>query len=274
MTDTASSNRIPLAIGVAAVLILLAVGGYLFWQRAPAVERGSTEQKTELASSAADSAVAAAGMSDKQRKATEALVRAYILENPEIITEAVEILQQREIAKRLTAAGDRIATPFPGAEAGNPQGDVTIVEFTDYSCGFCRASVPDVQRLIDEDKGVRLVYRELPILSPASREAAAWALAAAKQGKHKAFHDAMFAIGRPDAQTIRTAAVRAGLNMAAAEKFITSDAARTEIEQNLAMMQQIGFNGTPTFIIGDQILEGALGYDALKAAVAKARRAA
>jgi protein-disulfide isomerase len=274
MTDTTSSNRVPLAIAIAAALILTIVGGYLFWQKAPAVERASSEQKTELASSAADSAVAAAGMSEKQRKATEALVRAYILENPEIITEAVGILQQREIAQRLTAAGNRIATPFPGAETGNPKGDVTIVEFTDYSCGFCRASVADVQRVIEEDSGVRVIYRELPILSPASREAAAWALAAAKQGKHKAFHDAMFAIGRPDPQTIRTAASRAGLNMAAAEKFVTSDVAKTEIEQNLAMMQQIGFSGTPTFIIGDQILEGALGYDALKAAVAKARRAA
>jgi protein-disulfide isomerase len=274
MTETTSTNRTPLAIAVAAALILALVGGYLFWQKAPAVERGSTEQKTGLALSAADSAVAAAGMSDKQRKATEALVRAYILENPEIITEAVEILQQREIAQRLTAAGNRIATPFPGAEAGNPKGDVTIVEFTDYSCGFCRASVADVQRLTEDDSGVRVVYRELPILSPASREAAAWALAAARQGKHKAFHDAMFAAGRPETQTIRIAAARAGLNIAAAEKFVASTEAKTEIEQNLAMMQQIGFNGTPTFIIGDQILEGALGYDALKAAVAKVREAA
>ena len=134
--------------------------------------------------------------------------------------------------------------------------------------------MPDVQRLIKEDGGVRIVYRELPILSPASREAALWALAAAKQGKHKAFHDAMFAIGQPDSQTIRTAASRAGINIATAEQFVTSDSAKSEIEQNLAMMQQIGFNGTPTFIIGDQILEGALGYDALRAAVAKARRAA
>ena len=114
MTNTTPSNRVPLAIAIAAALILAIVGGYIFWQKAPAVERGSTEQKTELAASAADSAVAAAGMSDEQRTATEALVRAYILENPEVITEAVEILQQREIAQRLTAAGDGlIASPRP-----------------------------------------------------------------------------------------------------------------------------------------------------------------
>jgi protein-disulfide isomerase len=272
MTEETSRNRIPVFFALIGVVILLVVGAYLFSQNKGSVERGSTEQKTQLASSAADDAVAAAGMSDTQRKATEALVRAYILENPEIITEAVEILQQREIAQRLTAAGNRIATPFPGAEAGNPKGDVTVVEFTDYSCGFCRASVADVQRLLKDDSGIRLVYRELPILSPASREAALWALAAARQGKHKAFHDAMFAGARPDPQSIRAAAAKAGLNMAAAQSFADSAEAKKEIDTNLAMMQQVGFNGTPTFIIGDQILEGALGYDALKAAVAKARR--
>lgn len=267
-----NTNRIPIFIAIIGAVILLGAGIFVFANKQEPVERGSVEQKTELASSAADRAVAAAGMSDAQRQATDALVRAYILEHPEIITEAVEILQKREVAQRLTTAGDSIAKVFPGAEAGNPKGDVTIVEFTDYSCGFCRASVADVQRLMNDDRGVRVVYRELPILSPASREAAAWALAAAKQGKHKAFHDAMFAIGRPDPQTIRTAATRAGLNIAAAEGFAASAEAKAEIDGNLAMMQQIGFNGTPTFIIGDQILEGALGYDALKAAVQKARK--
>lgn len=121
------------------------------------------------------------------------------------------------------------------------------------------------------DGNIRLVYRELPILSASSRDAALWALAAAKQGKHAAFHKAMFTGGRPDATSIKAAAVRAGLNLPAAEKFAASREAVAEVDANLAMMQQIGFGGTPTFIIGDQILEGALGYGALKAAVAKAR---
>lgn len=272
MADELNNNRIPLLIALAGALLLIGVGAYVFVSNRNSVERGSVEQKTELASSVADDAVAAAGMSDKDRKATEALVRAYILEHPEIITEAVEILQQRDIAKRLTAAGSTIATPFPGAEAGNPDGDVTIVEFTDYNCGFCRASVADVQRLLRDDGNIRLVYRELPILSQTSRDAASWALAAAKQGKHKAFHDAMFAGGRPDAQTIRAAASKAGMDMTAAEKFASSQQAEAEIKSNLEMMQQVGFNGTPTFIIDDQILEGALGYDALKSAVEKARK--
>ncbi len=267
MTQPSRSNRIPLFIALVGALTLLGVGALLFVKN-----RGPSSPSTELASGAADKAVAVAGMTAEQRKATEALVRAYILENPEIITEAIAELQKRDAAKRLTSAGDRLTTPFPGAEFGNPKGDVTVVEFTDYNCGYCRSSVADVQKLIDNDANVRVVIREVPILSQTSRDAALWALAAAKQGKHKAFHDALFSGARPDSQSIRAAATKAGMDLAAAEKFAASSAANTEVESNIAMMQQIGFGGTPTFIIGDQILEGALGYDALKAAVDKERK--
>lgn len=272
MNDTVKNNRIPLIIAALGTILLIIVGFYVFERQSLGASSTNGGENAEQAVSDADSAVAAAGMSDAQREATKALVRATLLENPEIITEAVEILQQRDTAKRLSSVQDKIATPFPGAEAGNPKGNVTLVEFTDYSCGFCRASVADVKRLLKDDGNIRLIYRELPILSPASREAAAWALAAAQQGKHQAFHDAMFAAGPPSPVTIRAAATEAGLNLAAAESFASSSKAKAEIEGNLALMQQVGFNGTPTFIIGNQILEGALGYDALKDAIAKARK--
>ena len=271
MNEQAQNRRIIFPIAGAGLAILLALAAYIFWPSAVTFRPMDTATSNEDATKSADDAVAAAGMSPAQRKAMEALVRAYILENPEIITDAVAILQQRDVAKRLAAAGNQIAKPFPGAEAGNPKGDVTIVEFTDYNCGFCRVSVPDVQRLLKSDSNIRLVYRELPILSQSSRDAALWALAAARQGKHKAFHDALFAAGRADEANITAAARKAGLDMAAARTFAASPQANQEIERNLAIMQQIGFNGTPTFIIGDQILEGALGYDALKTAVEKAR---
>lgn len=269
MTET-SSNRFPVLFALAGAMILLALGGYLFWRNS-SVENATAEQSAGRASTEAAEAVAAAGMNADDRKATEAIVRAYILENPEIITEAIEILQKREAAQRLAAAGDKLITPFAGAEFGNPKGDVTLVEFTDYNCGYCRSSVADVQKLVESDRNVRVVIREVPILSQTSREAALWALAAAKQGKHRAFHLAMFGGGRPDAQSIRAAATKAGVNLSAAEKFVASREARAEVESNIAMMQQIGFNGTPTFIIGDQIFEGAIGFEALEAAVAKAR---
>jgi protein-disulfide isomerase len=272
MNEQAQTRRIIIASVVAGLAILLAAAAYIFWPSAATLRPSDAIPTAEDATKSADAAVAAAGMSSAERKATEALVKAYILENPEIITAAVAILQQRDVAKRLSAAGNEIAKPFPGAEAGNPKGDVTIVEFTDYNCGFCRASLPDVQRLLKSDGNIRLVYRELPILSQSSRDAALWALAAARQGKHKAFHDALFAGGRVDEANIAAAARTAGLDIAAARTFAASPQANQEIERNLALMQQIGFNGTPTFIIGDQILEGALGYDALKSAVEKARQ--
>jgi protein-disulfide isomerase len=271
MNKKTDSPRNIALIAIFGAVLLIGIGIYGFW-RSRADTQNLIEQSSKMAAIAADNAVAVAGMSDNQRKATEALVRAYILEHPEIITEAIDILQKRETAERLKSASAQIVKPFPGAEAGNPKGDVTLVEFTDYNCGFCRSSVPDVQRLLKTDGNVRLIYRELPILSDSSREAALWALAAARQGRHKAFHDAMFSGGRSDAQTIRAAARKAGLNLAVAETFAKSEEALAEIRSNLQMMQQIGFSGTPTFIIGDQILEGALGYDALKAAVDKARK--
>lgn len=267
MTD--QNNRTPLLLTLFATILLVGIGTYLF-SRSDA-SRASVEP-AEAASSAANKATAVAGMNADDRKATEAIVRAYILEHPEIITEAVEILQKREASQRLTAAGDKLTAPFPGAEFGNPKGDVTVIEFTDYNCGYCRSSVADVQKLVDADPNVRVVIREVPILSATSRDAALWALAAAKQGKHKAFHDAMFSGARPDAQSIRVSAAKAGMNVAAAEKFVASREAIAEVESNVALMQQIGVSGTPTFIVGDQILEGALGYEALKTAVDKARK--
>jgi protein-disulfide isomerase len=264
------TSRTPLILILSATLLLAAIGAYLFWPK----DSMPVQEPAGAASQDAAKAAAAAGMNSDDRKATEAIVRAYILENPEIITEAIGVLQKREATQRLSAAGSKLTEPFPGAEFGNPNGDVTLVEFTDYNCGYCRSSVADVQKLIDSDSNIRVVIREVPILSATSRDAALWALAAAKQGKHKAFHDAMFSGGRPDAQSIRVAASKAGMNLAAAEKFARSREAMAEVESNIAIMQQVGFGGTPTFIIGDQILEGAVGFDALKAAVAKARKAA
>ena len=160
MNEQQSSNRLPLILSLIGAAIL-AVGGYFFFANSEPAVRGD---KAVYAAQDAERAISAAGVSDKERAATEAIVRAYILENPEIITEAVEILQKREMAKRMGAAGPALAKAFPGAVAGNPNGSITIVEFTDYNCGFCRASVADVDRLAAGNKDIRIVYRELPIL--------------------------------------------------------------------------------------------------------------
>jgi protein-disulfide isomerase len=271
MNEQSQSRRIIAVTIVAVLAILIALAAYNFWPSPTPVHPFNGTPTAEGATKYADDAVAAAGMSPAERKATEALVKSYILENPEIINDAVAIFNQRQVTKQLSAVRNEITKPFPGAEAGNPKGDVTIVEFYDYNCSYCRAFLPIMKRLLKSDGNIHLVYRELPIMSPTSRSAALWALAAARQGKHELFNDALFARGRADDANIAAAAQTAGLDIAAARSFAVSLQARQEIERNLAVMQQIGFNGTPTFIIGDQIIEGALEYEALQSAVAKAR---
>jgi protein-disulfide isomerase len=268
MTHSERNNRLPLYLLLIGGLLLGIIGTYVFMSQRSV---GSTADAS--ASQQADAAIAASGMSSADRKATEAIVRAYILENPEIITEAVAILQGRELGGRVASAGPALITAFAGDVAGNPNGDVTVVEFTDYNCGYCRSSVPDVEKLLQSDKNIRLIYRELPILAPSSRDAALWALAAAKQGKHDAFHKAMFSGEKPSENSIKKAAQIAGMDVASAQAFAASPEAKAEVDANFAMMQKIGFGGTPTFVIGDQILEGAQGYDRLQEAVDTARKA-
>jgi protein-disulfide isomerase len=154
---------------------------------------------------------------------------------------------------------------------GNPNGKVVLVEFMDFACGYCRQSLGDVDRLIAANPDLKVVLRELPILSPESADAAKMALAAAAQGKYGAFHKAMFAAGRPSADTIAAAAHTAGLDPAAAAKTIADPATQAEIESNLTLARAMGLNGTPSWLAGDQMLGGALGYDALAKAVAAAR---
>ena len=198
-------------------------------------------------------------------------VRDYILEHPEIIPEAMELLRARETAKAIDANRSAIETPFAGAWAGAEDGDVVLVEFFDYACGYCRASLPHIERLLAEDKGLKIVFRELPVLGPASETAARLSLAAAELGKHKAFHDALFAAGPPSDQSIAAARETAGLALAPARETAMSPAVQRELETNFTLARQLGFNGTPSWVVGDKALSGAVGYEALKDAIAAAR---
>lgn len=208
----------------------------------------------------------AQGGADPERARIERIVRDYILEHPEIIPEAMQRLQQREVAKAVQANRAAYETPFAGAWAGAEDGDVVLVEFFDYACGFCRQSNPDIERLLKEDPRLKVVWRELPVLGPDSTSAAQASLAAAKQGKFRVFHQALFAAGRPTPQAVAAARGTAGVAQAA----VAPDVAR-EIEKNYELARAVGATGTPTFVIGDQVLQGAVGYEALKKAVAEAR---
>jgi protein-disulfide isomerase len=215
------------------------------------------------------------------RARIETVVRTYILDHPEILPEAMNRLQERENARLQKAQADAqksvpenvaaLRTPYAGAWAGNPKGDVTVVAFMDYACGYCRASLPGIDELIAKDPNVRIVYREYPVLGDESVVAARWALAAAEQGKFRAFHDALYAAG-PSAEGIAAAADKAGLDKAAAEKAIRSQAVEKEIIANRQLGAKLVMSGTPSWVIGDQLLYGARDYAGLADAVAAARK--
>lgn len=214
----------------------------------------------------------AAPLTGLTRSATETVVHDYILAHPEILPQAMERLQARETASRMGPIRKIVETPFPGAFLGNPQGTVVLVEFSDFACGYCRQSVADLEALIAQNKDLKVVMREFPILSQASVDAAKMALAAAEQGKFAAFHKAMFTAGRPSPQTIEQAAKQAGLDLPRARKFAASPTVEAEIGRNQAIGERMGFNGTPSWVIGDQAFSGAVGRRALADAIAAARK--
>jgi protein-disulfide isomerase len=207
------------------------------------------------------------------KAAIEKIVREYILTHPEILPEAMQNLERKEAAKRVAAQGDKVEQPFAGAWEGSANPDVTLVEFFDYACGYCRAARPDVERLLREDKNIRVVYRELPILGPPSTDATRVSLAVAKLGGYGAFHKAMFAAGRPSPEAITASLSAAGVNETAARNLAKSDEVTREIESNLSYQRSLSLSGTPSWVVGEQLIGGAVGYDELKAAIAETRAA-
>ncbi len=205
------------------------------------------------------------------KAAIEKIVRDYILEHPEIIPEAVERLQAKRVSDSIGESRKAIETPYAGAWEGAANGDVTVVEFFDYACGYCRASLPDLAKLVGEDKGVKVVYRELPILSDESADAAKVSLLAAEKGQYMPFHRALYASGKVTRDTILGAAAKVGIDGKAAEAAMANSKYDGEIQSNIALAQKLRATGTPTFVVGDQVLNGAVGYDALKQAVSVAR---
>ena len=198
----------------------------------------------------------------------ERLVREALLSNPEMIIEAGDALRDKQYAQTLAPIRASLETPFHSSWKGAAKPDVTLTYFFDYSCGYCRQSNPDIERLLSEDKGLRVVYRELPILGPDSVAAARVSLAASKAGKFIAYHDALYAAGRPGPDTIAIAARAAGVPAQP-----TNDPAQeAELQANMGLASQLGATGTPLFVVGDRVINSAVGYDGLKEAIKAARK--
>ncbi|ALR18979.1 DsbA family protein [Sphingobium baderi] len=205
------------------------------------------------------------------KTAIEQIVHDYILEHPEIIPQAIEKLQSKRMESTIESSRSALETPYAGAWEGAAKGDVTIVEFFDYACGYCRASLPDLAKLVSQDRNLKVVYRELPILSEESSDAAKVSLLAAERGQYMPFHRALYDAGRVTRNTILASAAKVGIGKADAEAAIASKKYDAEIASNIALAQKLQASGTPTFVIGNQVLNGAVGHEALKEAVSAAR---
>ena len=198
----------------------------------------------------------------------EKMVRDALLSNPEMIMEAGEALRDKQYASTLAPIRASLETPFHSSWKGAAKPEVTMTYFFDYACGYCRQSNPVIERLMAEDKGLRVIYRELPILGPASVEAARVSLAASKAGKFAQYHDALYAAGRPGPDTIALAARAAGVPAQAAD----DPAQEAELRANMGLASQLGATGTPLFVVGDKVINAAVGYEELKKAVTAARK--
>jgi protein-disulfide isomerase len=197
--------------------------------------------------------------------------REYLLANPEVLPEAMDVLQQRQVAELIDPLRDDLETPYPGAVLGNPEGSVTLVEFSDYACSFCRRSVEQVNQLIAANPDLRVVIREYPILSAESADAARMALAAAQQGRYEQFHEAMFEQGPPTPEAIEAAARQAGVDLQQARTAIETGMFDSHLQDNYVLAQHLGMSGTPTWVVGNRLFNGAQPRTVLSEAIEDAR---
>lgn len=223
----------------------------------------------------------AQSLSNADKKQMEELIKNYILENPEVMIESLQRYQQkqREVAEQdaQKAVADHIDSLERSPRspvAGNPNGDVTIVEFFDYHCGYCKKVFPAVQELLKSDKDVRYVFKDLPILGPESRLAAEFSLAVWKvdPSKYLAFHTALMT-GRGDLSERHLIDVAKGLGIdvdsVKVERSLPGISA--QLDENVELARQLGINGTPAFIVGGKLIPGAVDLATLRELVSKAR---
>ena len=210
----------------------------------------------------------------------EQRVREYLLKNPEVIMEALQVLQERQRAaeadtfkRTIAERSDDLLNDPAAPVGGNPAGDVTLVEFFDYNCPYCRRVTPTVVELEETDPDLRLVYKEFPILGPGSQFAARAALASRKQDKYLPFHRALMqATEQVTEQSVLVIARTVGLDTEQLTTDMQAPAIQEAIARNLQLANDLGITGTPSFVIGQEIVPGAADLRTLQGLIADARR--
>lgn len=245
-------------------LLLLAYAGLNLINNSTGTDTtdGTTPDKVQ----ATATAVGPAGnISANNRADIEKIVRDYLLNNPEILFEvqtALEVKMQKQQEEKTKAAISKNAKDIyrhaNAALGGNPDGDITVVEFFDYNCGYCKRGFTDIAKLIKSDPNVRVVFKEYPILSEDSKKAAMVALAARLQGKYWDVHQTLIsARGRATEASALKAAEDAGADMEKLKQDLESDAVKNELERVQELAKTMGINGTPHFLVGDRSIGGA-----------------
>jgi protein-disulfide isomerase len=222
---------------------------------------------------------AAENFSAAQKSEIETIVHKYLLEHPEILQDMANKLdeknKQAETAQRGTTLKSKAAEIFHNAGdvvIGNPKGDVTIVEFFDYNCGWCKKSIKEMLALVEKDKKIRIVMKEFPIFGEGSEYAAKAALASNKQGKYWQFHQALFAAqSKVTPEVVDQIAAEQGLDVAKMKTDMKDPAIAANLQKNQLLAQSLAINGTPGFVVDDQISPGYLPLDGLQAMIATVR---
>ena len=220
-------------------------------------------------------------MTDAERAAFRDEVRAYLLDNPEVLMEAISVLESREQQAQATSDAELIAQNaeelFDGESwvGGNPEGDVTVVEFMDYRCGYCRRAFPEVEELIESDGNIRFIVKEFPILGEQSVMASRFAIATqrvAGDAAYEAVHDELMTMrGEVNEASLQGIAADQDLDWDAIAAEMESPAVDERIEEGLALGQRMGVNGTPSFVFGDQMVRGYVPLDVMREIVAEER---
>jgi protein-disulfide isomerase len=226
---------------------------------------------------------AAAQFSTDQADEIRSIIKSYLLEHPEVLRDAITVLDEREKQaeadarkKALAQLSGQLSSGPDGLVIGNPNGKVTLIEFFDYNCGYCKRALPDLARLMDANKDLKVVLRDFPILSPSSVDAALIAVAAHNQfqgDKFWTFHRNLLAshglVGRDQAMAV---AEQMGADLNKLKADAADPKARSAIEQSDGLAKVLALNGTPSYVVGDDVLVGAVGFDRIEKAIENVRK--
>lgn len=217
---------------------------------------------------------------DAQTKQIINIMEKHLEEKPDLVMDALQRLEDNkremedELAHQSIAKNLDAMTSDEQPSIGNAEADVTVIEFFDYNCGYCKRAVPDIQKVLESDDNVRFVFKEMPILGPSSKTTSQYALAAHKQDKYFDYHVALMEHrGQKDEQALKDLGKELGLDVDQLEKDANSEAILEEIEESIALATNIGVRGTPAFIINGQLFRGYLGPQGLDREITKAREA-